>query len=128
MRLPLSFAVATLLSAVASLAACRRPPPDGVALLGATLIDGSGGPPLAACRRPPPDGVALLGATLIDGSGGPPLADAAVVVRHGRIESVGTRAGFTLPPATREVDVAGRWIIPGLIDAHAHVERWALPR
>jgi imidazolonepropionase-like amidohydrolase len=81
-----------------------------------------------ACRRQPPDGVALVGATLIDGSGGPPLAEAAIVVRGGRIESVGTRAGFQLPPKTREVDVAGRWIIPGLIDAHAHVERWALPR
>jgi imidazolonepropionase-like amidohydrolase len=82
----------------------------------------------AGCRRAPPDGIALVGATLIDGSGGPALPDAAVVVRRGRIESVGTRAGFTLPARTVEVDVAGRWIIPGLIDAHAHVEPWALPR
>jgi imidazolonepropionase-like amidohydrolase len=82
----------------------------------------------AGCRRPPPDGIALVGATLIDGSGGPALPDAAVVVRRGRIESVGTRAGFTLPARTVEVNVAGRWIIPGLIDAHAHVEPWALPR
>jgi imidazolonepropionase-like amidohydrolase len=82
----------------------------------------------AGCRRAPPDGVALVGATLIDGSGGPALPDAAVVVRRGRIESVGTRAGFTLPARTTEVDVAGRWIVPGLIDAHAHVEPWALPR
>jgi imidazolonepropionase-like amidohydrolase len=80
------------------------------------------------CRRAPPDGVALIGATLIDGSGGPPLPDAAIVVRGGRIESVGTRAGFKLPPQTRQVDVPGRWIMPGLIDAHAHVEPWALPR
>jgi imidazolonepropionase-like amidohydrolase len=84
--------------------------------------------PLTACRRSPPDGVALVGATLFDGSGGPVLPNAVVVVRRGRIESVGTRAGFTLPAKTREVDVTGRWIIPGLIDAHAHVERWALPR
>jgi len=83
---------------------------------------------ITACRRPPPDGVALVGATLIDGSGGPPLPDAAIVVRGGRIESVGTRASFQLPPETREVDVTGRWIIPGLIDSHAHVEPWALPR
>jgi imidazolonepropionase-like amidohydrolase len=101
MRLAQSFAIATLLLAVAS---------------------------IAACRSAPPDGIALVGATLIDGSGGPPLSDAVVVVRGGRIESVGTRAGFALPPRTRELDVAGRWIIPGLIDAHAHVERWALPR
>jgi imidazolonepropionase-like amidohydrolase len=84
--------------------------------------------PLMACRRSPPDGVALVGATLFDGSGGPVLPNSVVVVRRGRIESVGTRAGFTLPAKTREVDVTGRWIIPGLIDAHAHVEPWALPR
>ena len=83
---------------------------------------------LPACRRQQPDGVALVGATLIDGSGGPALPDAAVVVRRGRIESIGTSAGFELPPRTVRVDVAGRWIIPGLIDAHAHVARWALPR
>jgi imidazolonepropionase-like amidohydrolase len=84
--------------------------------------------PLTACRRSPPDGVALVGATLFDGSGGPVLPNAVVVVRRGRIESVGTRAGFALPAKTREVDVSGRWIIPGLVDAHAHVEPWALPR
>jgi imidazolonepropionase-like amidohydrolase len=83
---------------------------------------------LASCRPAPADGIALVGATLIDGSGGPPLPDAVIVVRRGHIESVGTRAGFELPAKTEQVDVAGRWVIPGLIDAHAHVERWALPR
>src|SRR5512147_67734 len=99
----------------------RLPAPAIAALL---LAIGS----LAACRRSPPDGVALVGATLFDGSGGPLLSNSVVVVRGGRIESVGTRAGFQLPARTREVDVTGRWIIPGLIDAHAHVEPWALPR
>lgn len=83
---------------------------------------------LAACGDRGPDGIALLGATVIDGSGGPPLANAAVVVRDGRIESIGPRDGFVLPDRTVEVDVAGRWIIPGLIDAHAHLAPWALPR
>jgi imidazolonepropionase-like amidohydrolase len=82
----------------------------------------------AACRKPPPDGVALVGATLLDGSGGPPLPDAVIVVRRGHVESVGTRTGWTLPPRTTQLDLTGRWIMPGLIDAHAHVERWALPR
>ena len=81
-----------------------------------------------SCSRGPPDGVALVGATLIDGTGGPPLADAVVVVRRGRIESVGTRAGFSLPARTVEVNLANRWIMPGLIDAHAHLAPWALPR
>lgn len=80
------------------------------------------------CRRLPPDGTALVGATLIDGSGGPALPNAVVVVRRGTIESVGVRADFLLPPQTIEVEATGRWIVPGLIDAHAHVARWALPR
>ncbi len=83
---------------------------------------------LSGCRKQAPDGVALVGATLIDGTGGPALPNAAVVVRRGRIESVGSGADFKLPARTVEVDARGRWIIPGLIDAHAHVARWALPR
>jgi imidazolonepropionase-like amidohydrolase len=59
------------------------------------------------------------------------MADAAVVVRGGKVESVGSRAGFALPGKTIQVDVTGRWIIPGLIDAHTHVapaESWAPSR
>ena len=41
---------------------------------------------------------------------------------------MGSRADFHLPSRTIEVDATGRWIIPGLIDSHAHVARWALPR
>ena len=76
---------------------------------------------LLGCKQGSPDGVALVGATLIDGSGGAALPDAAVVVRGGRVESIGLRADFHLPRKTREVDVSGRWIIPGLIDAHVHL-------
>ena len=86
---------------------------------------------LLGCQQGSPDGVALSGGTLIDGTGGPPLADAVIVVRRGKIESIGTRAGFQLPKRTSELDVSGRWIIPGLIDAHAHAAQaaaWALPR
>jgi imidazolonepropionase-like amidohydrolase len=86
---------------------------------------------LIGCKPESNDGVALVGATLIDGTGGPALPDAVIVVRRGRIESVGTRGEFQLPQKTREVDVSGRWIIPGLIDSHAHLApsiSWARPR
>lgn len=89
------------------------------------------GPLLWACQRGNPDGLALLGATVIDGTGGPPLSNAVIVVRRGKVESIGTRAGFELPPRTGSVDVSGRWIIPGLIDAHAHATQaatWAPAR
>ena len=86
---------------------------------------------LLGCKQTRHDGVALVGATLIDGSGGPPVPDAAVVVRGGRIESIGLRSAFQLPKRTREVDVSGQWIIPGLIDSHVHMApamSWAPPR
>jgi imidazolonepropionase-like amidohydrolase len=83
---------------------------------------------IAACGDQAPTGVALVGATLIDGSGGEPRTDVAVVVRGGRIEAVSPRAGFSLPERTTQVDVSGKWIIPGLIDAHGHVAPWALSR
>ncbi|HEU5171782.1 MAG TPA: amidohydrolase family protein [Gemmatimonadales bacterium] len=69
-----------------------------------------------------------MGGTLIDGSGGPPRADVAIVIRGPRIEAVVPRAGFTLPDRTTEMDIAGKWVIPGLIDAHGHVAPWALGR
>ena len=76
---------------------------------------------LLGCKQASHDGVALVGATLIDGGNGPVVPDAAVVVRGGRIESIGLKADFQLPKRTREVDVSGKWIIPGLIDAHVHL-------
>lgn len=90
---------------------------------------------LLACRSREPDGIALLGATLIDGSGGPPIPASAVVIRRGHIESVGSRADFRLPERTTELDLTGRWILPGLVDAHVHlvdpqagVARWSMAR
>lgn len=83
---------------------------------------------LAACGPRAPTGVALVGATLIDGSGGRARPNAVIVIRGGRIEAVTSMAGFSLPQNTTQVDVRGKWIIPGLIDAHAHVAPWALPR
>jgi len=80
------------------------------------------------CRERGPEGVALMGATLLDGSGGPPIRDAVIVVRGAHVVSISPRAAFKLPKHMQGVDVTGKWIIPGLIDAHAHVEPWALRR
>jgi imidazolonepropionase-like amidohydrolase len=81
-----------------------------------------------ACGEKPPTGTALVGATLVHGSDAAPQPDAVVVVRRGRIEAVAPMAGFSLPERTVRVDVSGKWIIPGLIDAHGHVAPWALSR
>src|SRR2546426_11667713 len=63
----------------------------------------------------------LTGATLIDGTGAPPVSDAAVVIDGERIIAAGPRTGLTWPPDAEVLDVRGRTVIPGLIDAHDHM-------
>src|SRR5215472_13069121 len=63
----------------------------------------------------------LAGATLIDGTGRPPLPDAAVVIEGDRITAAGRRAALSWPAAAEVVELGGRTLIPGLIDAHDHL-------
>ena len=60
---------------------------------------------------------AYIGATLIDGTGAAAIEDAAVVVDDGVVVSVATAAAASIPTGARRVDLAGKWLIPGLIDA-----------
>jgi imidazolonepropionase-like amidohydrolase len=67
-----------------------------------------------------PAPVALVGATLVDGTGAPAVPNAVVVVRDGRIACAGPRASCAVPRGVDTMDVRGLWIIPGLVDAHVH--------
>lgn len=79
-------------------------------------------PPLAAgAVTGEPRTIAIVGATLIDGNGGPPLADAAVVVSGRFIVRVGPRASLVLPADARIVDAAGKFLLPGFIDTNVHL-------
>jgi parallel beta-helix repeat protein len=64
---------------------------------------------------------ALVGGTVIDGTGAPPLEDAAVLVRDGRIAAVGPRTEADIPPDIVRIDVAGKTVLPGLWEMHAHL-------
>lgn len=68
----------------------------------------------------PPPPRALAGATLIDGTGAPPVRDAVVLLRDGKIECAGTRAACPVPAGVETLDLDGQWIAPGLVDAHVH--------
>ena len=70
----------------------------------------------------------FVGGNLWDGSGGPPILNAVVVVADGHIEAAGPPDAVDVPRGAEEVRLDGKWIIPGLIDAHAHATRWTLPR
>ena len=69
----------------------------------------------------------LKGASLIDGTSARPLRGVTVVIRDGRIQSV-SRDAVDIPAGARIVDLGGRWLLPGLIDAHVHVRDLASAR
>jgi imidazolonepropionase-like amidohydrolase len=64
---------------------------------------------------------AILGGTLIDGTGRPPVRDAAILVEGGTIRAVGPRLGLTVPENAEVVDATGRTVLPGMVDSHVHV-------
>jgi imidazolonepropionase-like amidohydrolase len=72
--------------------------------------------------------IALTGGYVVPVSG-PPLAGGTVLIQDGAIVAVG--ADVTVPPGVPVVDVTGRWVLPGFIEAHAHLgiaeeaEGWA---
>jgi len=61
----------------------------------------------------------LRHARLIDGTGAPPRADVDVLVRDGTIVDVGS--GLVAPDGATLIDLEGRTLLPGLIDAHVHL-------
>ncbi len=63
---------------------------------------------------------AVVGGTLLDGTGGPPVTDAVILVRDGKIEAAGPRGRVALPAGIDTIDARGSFVVPGLIDTHVH--------
>lgn len=64
---------------------------------------------------------AFTGATLIDGSTRAPITNATIVVQDGRIVAAGGAASVTVPTGAERIALNGKFIIPGLINTHGHV-------
>jgi imidazolonepropionase-like amidohydrolase len=77
-------------------------------------------PALIADPAPAPGLLWLANARLFDGTGAAPCERVSVLVEAGRIARV-AEAGEAAPEGARTVDLEGRTLLPGLIDAHAHV-------
>jgi imidazolonepropionase-like amidohydrolase len=65
--------------------------------------------------------IAFVGATIIDGTDAEPLQNGVLVITDGRVRTVGPRSAVTIPADADVIDVSGRYIMPGLINAHGHV-------
>src|SRR6185503_8943032 len=66
--------------------------------------------------------IAIVGANLIDGRGGPVVADSVVVIRGEQIVAVGKRGEVKIPSGAEVIDAKGLTLLPGLIDSHFHID------
>ncbi|MCG8468885.1 MAG: amidohydrolase family protein [Gemmatimonadetes bacterium] len=64
---------------------------------------------------------AIRAGRLIDGTGAAARENAVVIVRDGRIEAVGSATDIVIPAGARVIDLADRTVLPGIVDAHAHL-------
>jgi imidazolonepropionase-like amidohydrolase len=65
--------------------------------------------------------IALMGATIIDGTGAKPVPDGVIVVKDGRFLAAGSRGSVAVPADAIRIDAAGKYVIPGLMDANVHL-------
>src|SRR5687767_2009259 len=72
-------------------------------------------------RRPVAPVRAFTGVNLIDGTERPPIANATIVVRDGRIVAAGPASSVTIPAGAERVSLSGKTVIPGIVNAHGHV-------
>lgn len=64
---------------------------------------------------------AIVGATLIDGTGSAPVQGAVVVVEGEKIAQVGSQNEVEIPPDISQIDAQGQFLLPGMIELHAHI-------
>jgi len=89
-------------------------------LLGSGLIWAAASYDAPQAQAPAGGVVAFTGATVIDGTGAAPMTGATVVVSDGRIQAVGRNV--TVPAGATRVDMSGKFITPGLVNAHGHLQ------
>jgi len=76
---------------------------------------------ITAAKDRPSGSVVLRGARIITMKGDEIIPSGDVVVTGNRIVAVGAQGSVTVPSGARIIDVAGKTIMPGLIDVHAHM-------
>ncbi len=67
--------------------------------------------------------LAIVGGTLIDGTGGPPQSNVMVLIQEGRVSGI-VSADTPVPAGLPTIDADGKYLIPGLIDTHTHYRDW----
>jgi hypothetical protein len=73
-----------------------------------------------APQRAEPNSIAFVHAAVIDATGAPTRPDQTILISGDRIAAVAPSASTPIPNGTRTIDATGKFLIPGLWDAHVH--------
>ena len=76
---------------------------------------------MAACTGGQTDVTAFEGARVIVGDGSAPIEDAVFIVENDRLTAVGPRAAVDIPSGATRVDLAGKTVMPAIVNAHVHL-------
>jgi len=76
----------------------------------------------AVAAQPQPRALLLDNVRIVDGTGAAPIENGRIVLQGERIAAVGPAAKVAAPANAERVDLAGKTVIPGLIDLHFHIE------
>ena len=66
----------------------------------------------------------IMASLLLDGTGSEPIENPVLVIEDGRLTAVGTKDQVPVPPDAKRIDLTDKVLLPGLIDAHVHLEGW----
>ena len=80
---------------------------------------------IAQSQSTAPTTSAIINASVVDIRTGQVTPNVTVVVRDGKIATVGSAAA---PAGAQVIDARGRYVVPGLIDAHTHIDNFAAAR
>ena len=95
------------------------------AFLFTMALEGGQTPAAPTVSGQAPEPVALVHANVVNVRDGTIVRDTTVVLRGGRISSIGSPAG---PAGVKTIDLRGKHLVPGLIDAHTHIADLAAAR
>jgi imidazolonepropionase-like amidohydrolase len=77
--------------------------------------------PPSLAQAPAGGSVAFTNARIIDGTGRAPIERGTLVLANGRVSAIGPAASVTIPAGAQRIDATGKTIVPGFINAHAHL-------
>lgn len=75
----------------------------------------------SAGQNPRPNIIAVVGGTLIDGTGQTLVANSVIIIEGEKIKEAGPAGKIRIPAEATKIDASGKWVLPGFIDCHIHL-------